>query len=391
MRRSLEILKDAWFIILITGFLLALVDGILRHTLPAPEDAYRITPGAGHFNRWEAETFRDNPDAAALQRGHKAIKTMRWEPYVYWRRAPFVGEQFNIDQQGLRRTWTPHLRSPSPVVFMMGGSTIWGAGVSDDDTVPSKVALSLSQQGHDVRVVNYGESGWVSTQSLIALIRELHRGNVPDVVVFYDGINDTTSALQEHAAGTPQNESQRRKEFNLTRGSGASFLVAAMQKMEGLQKLVHALGSDAAAPAYADNLPAEIVSVYETNVRIVRLLAAEWGFDVLFYWHPVIFTKRSLSEHEERAQGFVLTTHRDLHLATNREITTSATLRNTPEFRDVSGILDGRDEPLYLDFAHLSPEGNAIVAETIVADLVPVLKKRAENENETEELLEALD
>ena len=184
--------------------------------------------------------------------------------------------------------------------------------------------------------------------------------------------------------------SQRRLEFNLTRGSGLRVLGAAFQELEGMRKLIYALGGDAVAPGYPDTLPAQVVSVYETNVRILKSLAEEWGFDVLVYWQPVIFTKRSLSEHEERAQGFILTALRDLHLATNREIAASTRLRETPEFRDISDILDDIEEPLYSDFCHLSPEGNAIVAEVMVADLIPVLKKRAEDAAETEGLLEAL-
>ncbi len=389
MSRFFSILKDVWFIFLITVLLLGIVEGILRHTLPKPEDAYRISPGVGKFNGWEAEVFQDNPDTPGLRRGHKGTKTMRWKPYVHWRRAPYTNGYFNIDEQGLRQTWTAHLGEPLPLVFVMGGSTVWGSGVSDDDTLPSKLAQVLSQQGRDVRVLNFGESGWVFTQSLIALMRELQRGNVPDVVVFYDGINDVTAALQEHAAGTPQNESQRRLEFNMTHGSGVRMLVAILDELEGVRKLVHALNG-APAPDYPDTLPADIVSVYEANIRIAKALAKEWGFDVLFYWQPIVFTKRSLTEHESRAQGFILTAHRDLHLAANGEIATSTMLRETPEFRDISDILDDIKAPLYFDFCHLSPEGNAVIAETMMPDLMAVLNKRAGNPAETEGLLEAL-
>jgi len=387
--RFFSILKEVWFIILIAGCLLTLIDSALRHNLPDPNNAWRISPGMEEFNRWEAEVYRDNPDKSALQSGHSGTKTMRWEPYVHWRRTAYTGELFNIDENGFRRTWTPHLRSPSPVVFVMGGSTVWGTGVADDDTLPSKLAQALSQQGRDVQVINFGEAGWVSTQNLITLMRELHDGNVPDVVVFYDGINDTTAALQELTAGTPQNESQRRLEFNMTQGSGLGILVTALKELKGVDKLIHALrGSQ--GPSYPDTLPAEVVSVYETNVRIAKQLAQEWGFDLLFYWQPVIFTKRSLSEHEQRAQGFIFTAHRDLHLATNDAIRASAMLRDTTEFNDISDILDDAEQPLYIDFCHLGPEGNAIIAQTMAADLMPVLKKRANNPAENQELLEAL-
>ena len=41
-------------------------------------------------------------------------------------------------------------------------------------------------------------------------------GSGPDLVVFYDGVNDTFSGYQSQVAGHTQNEFNRRREFNLT-------------------------------------------------------------------------------------------------------------------------------------------------------------------------------
>ena len=57
-------------------------------------------------------------------------------------------------------------------------------------------------------VTNFGETGYVSTQNLIALMLELRAGRRPDVVVFYDGVNDTYSAYSQQRAGLPHNESE---------------------------------------------------------------------------------------------------------------------------------------------------------------------------------------
>ena len=55
----------------------------------------------------------------------------------------------------------------------------------------------------------------MNTQEMIALVRELQQGYRPDVVVFYDGVNDTTSALLEREATLTTNEINRVREFNL--------------------------------------------------------------------------------------------------------------------------------------------------------------------------------
>ena len=52
---------------------------------------------------------------------------------------------------------------------------------------------------------------------IITLLLILQKGERPDVVIFYDGVNDTYSAFQQLRAGLPQNEFNREIEFNLSK------------------------------------------------------------------------------------------------------------------------------------------------------------------------------
>ena len=98
---------------------------------------------------------------------------------------------------------------------MLGGSSLWGFGARDDRTIPSILSRDLFEAKWDVRIRNLAEIGYVNTQEVIALIRELQSGYRPDLVIFYDGVNDTTSALLEREAGLTTNEINRRREFNI--------------------------------------------------------------------------------------------------------------------------------------------------------------------------------
>src|SRR5262249_6342036 len=62
---------------------------------------------------------------------------------------------------------------------------------------------------------NVGQSGYVSTQEVIELSLQIRNGNIPDVAIFYDGINDTDAAFQHGVAGVPPKEINREGEFNL--------------------------------------------------------------------------------------------------------------------------------------------------------------------------------
>lgn len=64
---------------------------------------------------------------------------------------------------------------------MMGGSTTWGEGVPDADTMPSQLQKILGP-GYDV--YNFGDIAYTSVQELAYLQERLTRGDIPDVVVF---------------------------------------------------------------------------------------------------------------------------------------------------------------------------------------------------------------
>ena len=74
-------------------------------------------------------------------------------------------------------------------IFTFGGSTMWGMGVDYENTIASNISEVLCDQGFNVKVSNYGQLGYVSTQEKIYLLKLL-RDKSPDVVVFYDGVND---------------------------------------------------------------------------------------------------------------------------------------------------------------------------------------------------------
>ena len=73
-------------------------------------------------------------------------------------------------------------------VWFFGGSTMWGEGSSDNQTIPSHFN-SLT----NIPVYNFGETAWNSRQSLNQLINAIGDNYKPNVVVFYDGFNDVVN------------------------------------------------------------------------------------------------------------------------------------------------------------------------------------------------------
>jgi lysophospholipase L1-like esterase len=319
----------------------------------------------------------------------RAAQRAGWQPYVYWRERPFAGAFINIDERGIRRTWNraecARDGASPPLVLMFGGSTMWGVGARDEYTIPSTLARRLAAGGGPPAcVINFGEPGYVSAQELIALMLQIRDDSRPAVVVFYDGDNDAFAAYQEGAAGSPQNESHRRQEFNLAARPG-EMLALTLERLAAQSGLYRAAESahdaifrrrrpaDRDAPASAQTtmrpgLAGAVVAEYAHTVRVVESLAAAYRFRPLFYWQPLVWDKRRLTPYEGAEADRDAAFGRFWRQVAS-EVAASSELSNVPDFHNLERLFADRSEPLFIDFSHVSEQGNALVAERMAADV----------------------
>src|SRR5262245_2132295 len=198
LKKFLKTIRDIWMIL---GIVLAM--SVLLEA--GVSLAFYIRsfwhPPALNF-RSKADTYSDPSLASRYYKEIDEIekgRSLRWKSYVYWRRMPRHGDYINIDSDGLRRTngVTESGDSEGKMkVFMFGGSTMWGLGAGDDFTIPSIFTREAKNKGINCEVVNFGQYAYVSTQGVIELVLQLQKGNIPDAVIFYDGVNDTFGAFQ---------------------------------------------------------------------------------------------------------------------------------------------------------------------------------------------------
>jgi len=92
----------------------------------------------------------------------------------------------NVDDEGNRITDNNTGSTPTTVFDFYGGSTMWGFGVSDANTIPSRFA----RFSKTILARNFGQQAYVSRQELNYLLTNVVRGRIGNVVVFYDGNND---------------------------------------------------------------------------------------------------------------------------------------------------------------------------------------------------------
>jgi len=391
LKKFIKFVRDTWIILGIAALMLTVIEAgfslgfYIRSVWHSPYVDDRI----------KADTYTDTSWVAPYYHESEQMGKMRWEPYVYWRRKPYRGNYVNVNSDGIRTTANATESdgaNPAMKVFMFGGSTMWGAGAKDDSTIPSIFAKEVSNGEASCDVVNFGVEAYVSTQEVIALMLQLQRGNIPDVIIFYDGVNDASGAFQLGVPGLPHNEFNRVKEFSLLERKEIRTLAvqAAANELSTVRffkRLFMRLGLQRESPFFNPleyekpildraALVRATVETYLSNVALVQVLSRSYGFKCLFYWQPMIYQKQHLTEYEQHKaaefekkfpglKGFYLETYAFLK---------QRTVNLKGDFHDISSIFSDVHEPLYVDQFHLGEKGNSLIAKRMVEDFAHLVR-----------------
>lgn len=284
-----------------------------------------------------------------------------YSPYIEYLPEPnFTGVFISTDENSLRKTINDCSGFGAIKIFVLGGSTAFG-GIGDENTIASLMSKSLCDEGVKVEVTNFGVSGYENTKEIVRLELELRNGNIPDYVIFYDGVNEVYSAFQNNEAGLPQNVANRKAEFNkkdrLNLG-GYIYYSDTMTIIRGISKRIFNGGEDKSAEN--EKLGNEIVNIYFENLRIVKSLEKEYGFKTYFFWQPIIYFDKPLTDGEK---SVILENVKPLYLETYPKI---PEINEEINFYDISDVFSQEKRDVYIDFAHLNRLGNEIVADKIV-------------------------
>jgi len=312
---------------------------------------------------------------AQFRKESKAADTARWEPYVYWRRKPFSGQFINIDARGIRRTMNNSTAPARAQIGMFGGSTLWGSGARDAHTIPSELAALFAGAGIPVEITNFGESGYVQTQEVISLLRAIQHGYRPRLVIFYDGVNDVFAAHESGVAGIPRQEDHRREEFGLLLRPRLGSALRTKLGNTALMQLIRHLkygrsenGQTGCRPQeQLQKLAGEVVEICHSNVQIVDALAQQFGFEAVYFWQPVLFSKNRLSAFET-AIAQENRPLKETYEAAYRRVAASPLARHG-RFFNLADVFADVETSVFSDYCHLSEAGNARVARAIFASL----------------------
>jgi hypothetical protein len=145
----------------------------------------------------------------------RSSSAQRYAPYVVWKARGLSGETINTSETGDRKTPGARCAAGALRVFVLGGSTVWGSGSPDWETLPAHLQTGLaSTLPRPVCVVNLGQVGYVATQCLVDLLIRIEAGERPDIVIFYAGVNDIFAAYQSGLSIVHQNLAEVASRFD---------------------------------------------------------------------------------------------------------------------------------------------------------------------------------
>lgn len=226
-----------------------------------------------------------------------------YEPFTEFKEPSFQGRYVNVSPQGFRTVehqgpWPPEARNFN--VFVFGGSTAFGYGVTDEQTIPSRLQQRLRPLGRAkaVCVYNFGRPFYYSTQERIFFQQLLAAGIRPDLAVFVDGLNDTAFAQDGSAFSNTLNASVKRHD---PRAAGRELITKTFPMVRHARRILLPTGGleaggelaaeeEEVTPQWAGDetqIARRIVDRYLANAWMAAAAANHFGVKVLFVWQPV--------------------------------------------------------------------------------------------------------
>jgi hypothetical protein len=270
----------------------------------------------------------------------------------------------NVDPAGFRlsRGASPWPPDPGAVnVFVFGGSTTFGYGIADDETVVSALQAWLAERltGRPVRCYNFGRGAYYSSQER-ALFEELLEADfVPDAALFIDGLN-------EFVYDNPQLTGELRQFVRFPVRASLATLWHALPLRQLVSRVKFRKGLRPAPSSLEkyddpDRLERQIQR-YLANRRMLKGMAADRGVRTLFVWQPIPTYKYDLRHHLFGRYDFGLNFYSGFgyrRLAPRRQEFLG------PDVLWAADIQEGVREPLYVDDIHYTAAMARRLSETI--------------------------
>lgn len=304
-----------------------------------------------------------------------------YEPFTLFKESPYKGRYVNVGNNGFRITKNQGPWPPGPDnlnLFLFGGSTTFGYGVPDDQTIASYLQEFLSNRlKGEVRVYNFGRGFYYSAQERILFEKLLVSGFIPDLAVFIDGFNDfyrldgkpaLSDRFEQIYLGTKQEKNTISLESKLMNKLPMVRLVKFLKNFSIQKNNLRML--DKTPDMQIDKSKIDnVIDRYLENKKIIEAIGDVYAVKTVFVWQPIYAYKYDLSYHL-----FASPTLLDNYLRFGYQYMEERVKNKSlgENFLWTADIQEHSQRPLYVDKFHYSAE----MSEMLVVKIGNLLLER---------------
>lgn len=287
----------------------------------------------------------------------------RYEPFVGWKTLPYRGKTTHISKEGRRTHHEETVAGEARlVVRFFGGSTMWGEGSDDQNTIPA--LFNKFNPGYIAH--NHGQLAYNTRQELDELISVYSRNEKSDLVIFYDGVNDAAFLCPKEITELPAHRLVPMYREKLYTGKLAVVKELAVKIF--VEDILAVIRRATYRPT-PENSPYDCASDPEKAEAVAEIMMKNWEMaheivtkrngKFLAILQPAAFIGKPKTDHLELDEELGKNFH-EIY----RRLKEKIAARNHPWIVDLSSAFDG-EEYIFIDFCHVSPNGNLIIAKMV--------------------------
>jgi hypothetical protein len=320
-------------------------------------------------------------------------RPVEFEPFIQFRERPFSGKFVNVHEAGFRHVRNQGPWPPDPArtnIFLFGGSTTFGYGVPDSDTIASQLQDALnSTSGTVVSVYNFGTNSFYSSQERAYFEKLASEGQVPDIAIFLDGLNEFfykdnvpkyTAQISDMLDVAVDQKKPRSAAVTLAASlplTRALSLLAppARDPLPPIKENPNELTREEIDYFDDDEVLDRVFATYFTNKRLIEAAAEKLGVRVLFVWQPLPAYRYDLRQNPFGNEAKRM--YSTFGYPRMEQMVSGGTVGGN--FLWAADIQEPLKEPLYVDKVHYTARLSGMVAELIARRLrdavLPDLRK----------------
>ncbi len=220
-------------------------------------------------------------------------------PFTEYMERPVQGRFLVVNRDGRRSNnfREEPLTSGPKAIYVFGGSTTFGYGVKDDETIPAHLEQILHEHGDtDWKVHNFGAASYYSTPERIRFLQLINAGKLPGIAVFVDGLNDFFYSAVPDRSGVsdqieynfhPTTSDHLREVVMMLARRSYTFDLAGQLARRFLSSAPHPAGTEAAVTTPVADEIGPAIARLNNNRRMLEAVGAAFGIRTIFVQQPV--------------------------------------------------------------------------------------------------------